>query len=248
MTEKRIKDTIMYLVKFCFKIIPVNFFFSAVQRLSCMLSRLAFIKDWVLMVDGRPQYFNHQINLYRWMYNPQEWAFTARGVYAREKMFPGCKVLDLCSGDGMYSYLFFSDIAGAIDAVDVDQSAINHALKYYSKRPNIRYHRLDITKDDFPSSEYDFVIWNAAICYFDIADIHRILEKIVRCGGKNMYLYGIAPLKTGYVDHKTEFNDADELKSLLMQYFTDVHIRQINELTVRNVYFQATAPRNAPSK
>jgi SAM-dependent methyltransferase len=141
------------------------------------------------MVQGRPQYYNHQLNLYKWIYNPGEWAFTARGVYAREKMFPGCKVLDLCCGDGSYSYLFFSDIAGAIDAVDIDQTAIKHALRYYASRPNIKYHRLDITRDNFPSSGYDFVIWNAAICYFDITDIHTILQKIVHVGNSSLSLW-----------------------------------------------------------
>jgi ubiquinone/menaquinone biosynthesis C-methylase UbiE len=199
------------------------------------------------MVNGRPQYYNHQLNLYKWIYNPGEWAFTARGVYARENMFPGCKVLDLCCGDGSYSYLFFSDIAGAIDAVDIDQAAINNAVKYYSS-PNINYCKLDIINEKFPSTDYDFVIWNAAICYFDITEIHEILNKIQRAGNSHMNLYGVAPVATGYVDHKTEFNDANELRELLLQYFTSVHIKQINEITINNIHFHATDPIKYPEK
>lgn len=235
------KVIIKAFAKFCFKLINVNLFFRVSQRLSYLLSNLTFFKDWVLMVNGRPQYYDHQLNLYKWIYNPGEWAFTARGVYARENMFPGCKVLDLCCGDGSYSYLFFSDIAAAIDAVDIDQAAINHAVKYYSS-PNINYFKLDIINEKFPSADYDFVIWNAAICYFDITEIHEILNKIQRAGNSHMNLYGIAPVATGYVDHKTEFNDANELRELLLQYFTSVHIKQINEITINNIYFHAADP------
>lgn len=236
------KEVLKTIVKYCFKLINLNSIFSIVQKLSYLLSKLVYFKDWVLLINGRPQYYDHQLNLYQWLYNPKEWAFTARGVYSREKMFPGCKVLDLCCGDGSYSYLFFSDIAGAIDAVDVDQTAINHALRYYSFPTNISYHKLDILEEYFPSSGYDFVIWNAAICYFDIANIHKILQKIVAAGNPGMLLCGVTPVATGYVDHKTEFNDSAELKELLLQYFTDVQIKQIDEITIKNVYFQAAGP------
>lgn len=193
------------------------------------------------MVNGRPQYYNHQLNLYKWIYSPGEWVFTIRGVHAREDMFSGCKVLDLCCGDGSYSFLFFSDIAGVVDAVDIDRNAIGHAIKYYSS-PNINYCRIDIINEEFPSSGYDFVVWNAAICYFDIAEIHKILNKILHAGNQHVKLYGMAPVATGYVDHKTEFSDAMELKQLLLQYFSSVHIKQINEITINNMYFRAENP------
>jgi hypothetical protein len=245
MFRDRIKGAVRDLGRFCFRLLNIDLFFRISQRTSYLLARLTFFKDWVVMANGWPQYFNHQINLYQWMYRPAGWSFTARGVYARERMFQGCKVLDLCCGDGSYSYLFFSDIAGAIDAVDRDPQALRHARKYYASRPNIRFHRLDAVTDEFPRSDYDFVVWNAAICYFDLPDIHRILRKIADCGSAGMYLYGIAPLATGYADHKTEFRDVAELRGLLMNYFTDVHVQQVDELTIQNVYFRASGPRRA---
>ncbi len=244
MVADRIKAMIRALAGFCFKLMPVDLFFRIAQRGPYLLARLTFFRDWVVMIKGRPQYFDHQINLYQWRYEPKRWSFTARGVYAREKMFRGCKVLDLCCGDGSYSYLFFSDIAGSIDAVDADQTAVDHAVKHYSF-PNIRYHELDVIEDDFPASGYDFVIWNAAICYFELEAIHRILGKIVNAGNASLRLCGIAPLASGYVDHKTEFHDADELRALLQRYFTTVQIKQIDEITASNIYFQATGPRKA---
>jgi ubiquinone/menaquinone biosynthesis C-methylase UbiE len=41
------------------------------------------------------------------------------------------KVLDLCCGDGSISFLFFSDIANKIDAVDVDRDAIMYGRKKF---------------------------------------------------------------------------------------------------------------------
>lgn len=233
------KEIIKKIVRIFFKLINFNLLFSLFQRLSYFASQLVYFKDWVVMVNGPPQYFNHQLNIYKWIYEPNKWAFTARGVYAREKMFPGCTVLDLCCGDGSYSYLFFSDIAGAIDAVDIDQTAISHALRFYSSSPKIKYHKLDIVNDNFPSTGYDFVVWNAAISYFDIVSIHKILKKIVTAGNAGIQLCGVTPIAN---DNKTAFNDAAELKELLLQYFTDVQIKQIDEITVKNLYFQATAP------
>ena len=241
-----IKNILKAFAKFFFRLVKVDLLFRIAQRLSYLFSKLVFFKDWVLMVNGRPQYYDHQINLYKWMYDPAGWSFTARGVYAREKMFRGCKVLDLCCGDGSYSYLFFSDIAGSIDAVDRDPLGIKHALTYYSSRRNIQYRRLDIIKENFPSSGYDFVIWNAAICYFEISEIHSILQKIVRSGNPNMYLCGMAPVANRYADHKTEFNNSTDLKDLLMHYFRDVDIKQIDEITTKSMYFQASGPIKYP--
>lgn len=200
-------------------------------------------RDWDLSAYGRPQFFNHQLNLYRWLKDPAQWAFAPRGVYPREKMFPGCKVLDLCCGDGSYSYLFFSDIAGCIDAVDNDQTAINFARQNYAV-DNLAFHHLDILRYPLPSSGYDFIIWNAAISYFDEDEIHGILRKIVSCGAEGFRLFGVTPITLGYADHKKEFGNAAELESLLKQYFDYVEVKTIDELSVQNMYFCASAPRS----
>lgn len=236
-----IKKIVKVFAAVCFRVINLDLFFRISQRLSAGIANLIFFKDWGLRINGLPAYYDHRLNLYKWIYNPEEWAFTARGVYARERMFRGCKVLDLCCGDGSYSYFYFSDIAGSIDAVDKDTAAIKHAAKHYC-RSNITYHKLDVTKDKLPSSDYDFIVWNAAICYFDIIDIQAVLKKIAYAGNPVMSFYGMTPLATGYVDHRTEFKDISELKGLLMQYFTYVHIWSIDEITVKNVYFYASGP------
>ncbi len=97
-----------------------------------------------------------------WRFDTSRWSFTACGVYAIEKMFPGCKVLDLCCGNATYSYLFFSDIAGRVDAIDNDLEAITYA-KRFNNKITINYFKFDTLNEPFPNSDYDIIVWNAGI-------------------------------------------------------------------------------------
>lgn len=238
MIFKKIAKAVLIVI---FKVFNPDILFRLCRQCSRIAARLVLFRDWDLSVYGRPQFFNHQLNLYLWLHDPKQWAFTPRGVYPREKMFPGCKILDLCCGDGCYSYLFYSDIAGSIDAVDKDQTAIKFARKCYAA-DNLSFHHLDILKYPLPSSGYDFIIWNAAISYFDENEIHGILRKIVSSGAEGFRLFGVTPITLGYADHKKEFGSAGELEHLLGQYFNSVDVKIIDELSVKNMYFCASAP------
>ena len=224
------------------RMLPLDGMLAASQSAAAGIARLIFFRDWTLQAYGWPQFFKHQINLARWRAEPRRWSFVARGVYAREQMFRGCTVLDLCCGDGTYSRLFFADIASRIDAVDKDRSAVAYARRYNGGVP-IAYHEMNILTDPFPHAAYDFVIWNAAICYFSLTDIQGVMRKIVRSGSAGMQLCGMLPKGTGYVDHKTEFADADSVTRLLRQHFEMVTVNEIDELCATTFYFRATHAR-----
>jgi SAM-dependent methyltransferase len=211
------------------------------QHATGVLAGLLFTRDWRLEAFGRPQFFKHQINLSRWADEPSRWAFTARGVYARQNMFKQCSVLDLCCGDGSYSFLFFSDIAGHIDAVDKDAHAIAYATKYRASSV-ITYHQLDIINQPLPKARYDVVVWNAAICYFSEEEIRVILQKVANAGDRTMQLSGMLPRANGHPDHKTEFADCASVAALLRQYFGIAEVREIDEGSLINFYFQASNP------
>lgn len=223
------------------RFVPLDGLLRLSQRATGALAGLLFVRDWRLEAFGRPQFFKHQINLSRWITEPGRWSFTARGVYARENMFKGCHVLDLCCGDGSYSYLFFSDIAGRVDAVDNDPHAIAYARRYRNS-PVVSYHKLDIVNEPLPSGQYDVVVWNAAICYFREDEIRQILEKIVKVGKAGMKLNGMLPRANGWVDHKTEFADCRSVEEFLRQYFRVVTVREVDENPVTTFYFQACEP------
>jgi SAM-dependent methyltransferase len=225
-------------------IVPLDGLLRLSQRGMSVAAGLVRFRDWALQARGRPQFYKHYINLGRWAEDPTQWSFTARGVYARENMTRGCKVLDLCCGDGTYSYLFFSDVAGAIDAVDRDAYALEYARRYCSA-PVITYHRIDITTDPLPSSGYDVVVWNAAICYFEEDDIRRILERVIEAAKPTMLLNGMLPRANGWIDHKTEFSDARSVDNFLRQFFRTVAVKELDEGSDVTFYFQASAPLHA---
>lgn len=241
MLKKIVKAVLVAILK----VLNPEILFSVFQQGGRFAARLVMFRDWDLSAYGRPQFFNHQLNLYRWLNDPSQWAFAPRGVYPREKMFSGCRVLDLCCGDGSYSYLFFSDIAGSIDAVDNDPTAIRFAAKNY-RAGNLAFHRLDILQAPLPSSGYDFIVWNAAISYFDEQEIHVVLGKITAAGAPGFRLFGVTPITLGYADHKKEFSSAEELEQLLGKHFKLVDVKIIDELGVKNMYFCASEPRAVP--
>lgn len=223
--------------------LPVDALLSLVQRFAAGLAHVVFVHDWQLEARGRPQFFKHQINLSRWSSEPFRWSFTARGVYAREAMFRGCKVLDLCCGDGSYSFLFFSDVAGHIDAIDNDPYAIAYARKYRASPP-ISYRQVDIVAEPLPAGDYDVIVWNAAICYFADHEIRQILSKIIAAGKPSMKLCGMLPKANGWIDHKTEFADVACVDRFLAEFFALVSVREIDEGSAITFYFQASAPLN----
>jgi len=237
MLKKLIKKVLGRIMR----LLPLDLILLFSQKLCDLVAQSLMLRDWTLQANGRPQFFKHHINLSRWRFEPTQWSFTARGVYARENMFRGCSVLDLCCGDGSYSHLFFSDIAGKIDAVDNDSIALSYAKRYSSASP-IQYHKIDIINQPLPATQYDVVVWNAAICYFTEPQIRVILKKIVSAGNDSMILCGALPMANGHVDHKTEFSDAESIRTFLREYFGVVEIREIDEISTRSFYFRASNP------
>ena len=124
-----------------------------------------------------PEWFDHRADLYRWseLRNP---LWVERGVFSREVMLGGCRVLDLCCGDGFYPYHFYVKIASQVDAVDRDPTALAHARRWHS-HPRISYVQLDVVTDDFPEIDYDVITWDGAIEHFSTDQIRIVVKKSV---------------------------------------------------------------------
>jgi len=123
-------------------------------------------------------------------------------------------------------FSFFSDIAGDIDAIDIESSAINYAKKNFN-RSNINFQQIDVLNGQFPSNDYDVVVWNAGICYFTLNEIHSILAKIVKASKVSTIVCGMLPKANGHIDHKTEFSEMEALKNIFIPYFEKIEIRAI---------------------
>jgi hypothetical protein len=237
MLKKCLKNILGGALRF----VPLDALLLLSQRIAAHIASILIFRDWRLQAYGRPQFFKHELNLSLWRFEPARWAFAARGVHARESMFKDCTVLDLSCGDGSNSYLFFSDIAGHIDAVDNDAAALSYARRYHAA-PAISYHHIDIVSQPLPAKKYDFVVWNAAICYFTEPEIRAILKKITSVASGKTAFFGMLPAASGYADHKTEFSDAESLEAMLAGYFGEVAIREIDEASGRTFYFRASNP------
>src|SRR3989442_390916 len=125
-----------------------------------------------------PELFDPRADLLRWAELRVPF-WVERGVFSREVMFQGCRVLDLCCGDGFYPYYFYSGTASQIDAVDRDPTAIIHARKWHG-HPTIRYVQQDLIADEFPDTDYDVITWDGAIEHFSLDEIRQVLQKCVK--------------------------------------------------------------------
>lgn len=228
-------------VALIFKLAPFDVIFSFFQVACFACASLGKWRDWSLQSYGWPQFFKHQINLYSWIKKPALWAFSARGVYPRAQMFRGCKVLDLCCGDGTFSYLFFTDISKQVDAVDVSRRAIAYAKSHYKAR-NLRFFQIDILNEKLPSNDYDFIVWNAAMLYFTANEIDLVIAKLVQSMKVDAKLTGMLPIGLNYKDHKINFNNLGEVKGFLRKYFNTVEIMQVEEALMSTIYFTVSNP------
>jgi len=170
-----------------------------------------------------PVWFDHEVDYHLW---PKNLFWLERGVYGRMVMRPGCRVLDLCCGDGYYSDAWYSTIAGSIDACDNDEGALRFASQKHAN-PKINYHRVDILTEPFPRPEYDVITWFEAIEHFSEEQIVHLLRKIDEALQENGTLIGSTPLvqKRGAAtnrQHDREFTSQEDLEAILKKVFVNV--------------------------
>jgi SAM-dependent methyltransferase len=205
----------------------------------------------VYFTDRPPSWFDHRIDLhYLW---PQNLFWLERGIWPRKYMTEGCGVLDLFCGDGFYSRYFYSTIAGHIDAVDRDPTAITHATRWHS-HPSIDFVAADAVTQDFPRPHYDVIVWYEAIEHLAPADYAVVVSRIKAAMGAGGVLIGSTPLVPesqqgkGNWEHQNEFAAVPALTEFLRKDFADVQV----DVTVwpawgggqrRTAHFVARAPR-----
>ena len=188
-----------------------------------------------------PDWYDHRIDLFTWSQH-RNGHWVERGIYSAQVMRPGCTVLDLSCGDGFYPYYFFTEIAEAIDAIDMDPRAITHCRKYHAHQ-KIHYVCADIITNDFPRDRYDVVTWDGAIGHFSPAEIEAVMKKIAKALGASGVLTGYEELQTEEErswDHKIAIDSAEAMRRLLGRFFSHVRILTSNSPGRRNAYFRCS--------
>jgi ubiquinone/menaquinone biosynthesis C-methylase UbiE len=144
-------------------------------------------------------------------------------------MKPGCRVLDLCCGDGFYAYHFYSSHASRVVAVDYDAESIRQARRNF-RGANIEYVCADI-RTAMPEGSFDNVAWDAGIDFFSASDIALLLGLIRQRLAPGGVLSGCAPKlppgRAGHVDQRSEFTSAQALAAVLRQAFANVTVIEL---------------------
>jgi SAM-dependent methyltransferase len=192
-----------------------------------------------------PKFFDHTLNLYSVWFQNRDSSFLDRGFFSRQVIrrysnFSG-KTLDLCCGDGFFSYYFYSMHSEHILAVDNSDAAIAFAKRNYNSE-NISFELRDILVD-FPPGDFDAVSWDASIHYFDIEEINALLKSI-----KNSLFISKGQLSGSTIssqtrsnrDHKTLIRDMVDLKSILGNHFRFVNVYQDVGKHRNNLFFVAS--------
>ena len=179
-----IKKFIYILLKLYESTIGKVLYFSA-KKYASFHTKLMHYSDWYFS-GSEPSSYKHEINLYNWIYDPSQVEFVEGGVFGRMLIEKEAVVLDLCCGDGSYDYLFFSDVAKHIDAIDYDKTSIDYAKKRYQKE-NIAFICHDLLTYEFEDNHYDVVIWRAGVAYFTKEQrevLFKNIFKTLKKGGK----------------------------------------------------------------
>lgn len=217
---------------------------SAALRYVDAWFRWSFWAHYFRLTDR--EWFDHRINLHRWTSSPGELAWVERGIYARELMRPGDRVLDVCCGDGFYPHHFFASTPATVDAVDKDPAAISHARRHF-RHPQVTYHVMDVVRDPLPPGPFAVVTWDAAIEHFDAGDVRTVLRKIVDALADDGVLSGSTPLVevTATQDvnpfHSFDYSSTEELVDLLKEFFPAVATFVTEHPGRRTAYFRASA-------
>ena len=193
-------------------------------------------------------WFDHRFD---WLLGPEYWVWNERGVYGGKLIRQGDKVLDICCGDGIYAGLYYSRFAGVVHAIDRDQAALNLARKRYSRR-NVKFLKVDVTKEDFPLEKYDAIFMFAAIEHLSVECGTKVLRRITTAlsSSSNGAFLGSTPIYKeatghGHPEHVNEFTSVEQLRNFLAPHFAEIEIWSSKwELTGerKDTYFHCRNP------
>ena len=209
------------------------------------MHKIQFFIEW--KVDN-PEYFEHQMDL-NYMWHKTRAAYPMeRGVFSTfaigNYLPPTGITLDLCCGDGFYSYYFYSKRSVKVTAIDFDPSAIKFAKVNYGHAGNIDYIVGDIRKD-IPNGPFDNIIWDAAIEHFTEKEIKILVGRIKSVLKLDGILSGYTIVEREHGgkqlnQHEYEFHNKEDLARFLAPHFKNLQVFSTSYADRINLYFYAS--------
>jgi 2-polyprenyl-3-methyl-5-hydroxy-6-metoxy-1,4-benzoquinol methylase len=155
-----------------------------------------------------------------------------QGIYSLTRAFlsaeiigKGDYVLDIGCGDGSLTKRFYAPRAAHVDAIDIEERAINYAARH-NPAANITYRRLDAVTEPFPRTSYDVIIFDGAIGHFTRDGSATVLRKISSALEPGGVFCGSESIGSEGLDHLQVFHTCDDLRSLLREQFKHVRLKQ----------------------
>jgi SAM-dependent methyltransferase len=176
--------------------------------------------------DRVPHFFDHRIGAFGFATGSSSPFSYYRGYFAAELIRPADRVLDIGCGDGFFARRFFSPKCNAVDAIDIEPSAIAHASRY-NRAPNITYTLLDAVHEPFPSGCYDVVVWDGGLGHVATSDTDEVLAKIRDVLSPDGAFVGSESLGREGEDHLQFFASRQDLSRLLERHFPHVQVRSL---------------------
>ena len=151
--------------------------------------------------------------------------------------------LDLCCGDGFYSYYFYSLNSSKVTAIDFDPLAIRTA-KFFHSAQNINFLEGDI-RSYIPEGPFDNIIWDAAIEHFTEDEINQLMSRIKSVLKPNGILSGYTVQEPEHDgkhlhQHEYEFHSEEDLGRFLAPHFKNLQILTTKFPQRTNYYFFAS--------
>jgi len=200
------------------------FFLNVITIILLKIARIIGREYTSIWYNLKNSWFDHRFDYLRGIDN---FFWYERGLFANLIINEGDNVLDIGSGDGIYSGLFFSKRAKHVDAVDSDLNAINHSKNHYQKF-NIGFHHLNVLKNEFPERKYDKIFLFSVIEHFTDTEGHMVLNKVAKSLASNGVFMGSTPIfkQKGKhnEEHKNEFTSISQLKRFLNPHFRKIKI------------------------
>jgi len=228
------------------KLVPlIRFHNRMLRKVNRFFHKLQFVLEWRL---SNPEYFEHQMDL-NWKWHETRSAYPMeRGVFSgfalRNDSPPKGATLDLCCGDGFYSYYFYSKRSAKVVGIDFDPQAINFAIRNYQIAGNIDFIVGDI-RSDIPDGPFDNIVWDAAIEHFTELEIKGLVGRIKAELKSDGILSGYTIVESEHGgkhlhQHEYEFHNKEDLARFLSPHFRNVQVFSTTYPDRTNLYFYAS--------
>ncbi|MAH81921.1 MAG: hypothetical protein CMC21_01545 [Flavobacteriaceae bacterium] len=215
------------------------FFLKIISRfflnITYFFFKIIFFVEW--HIKPVPKFFNHQIDLNFLSIRDKNYFFMLRGFHNISSIALGDDVLEIGSGDGFFSYYFYSKPANSVDCIENSKNAIS----YYKSSKKINLILNDFLTYNF-KKKYNVIIADAVIQYFDKKTIDSFIEKSVKCLKADGIFTGMTVKRRKdnkkISHHKYEFKSKQELYSYLKKFFKTVEIIEPKFLDRSELYFK----------